>query len=182
MTSKKADLTYSTPLGELTGYIDYSGPLEILAELEVSAPVLPAHMKVSECRIFKWKLKATEDRSSFKAVCKFKPTTKVDGGPESGEYLDAQGWASEKHILSLGTDDSEYLNFRANKNIIPKRFATNNPDGLSWVNYIDNGLEIEVPNLLKNEHIELRFSVAWKNKDPTKEDISTWYAVDLALH
>lgn len=182
MTPKRAELIYQTPLGEISGYLDYSGPLESLAEVEVSAPILPAHLKISECRIFKWKIKATEDRSSFKAICKFEPNCKVDGGPESGEHLDAQGWESEKHILSLGTDDGEYLNFRAEKNILPKRFATQNPDGLSWVNYVDNGLEIEVPDLLKNEYIELRFSIAWKEKEQNENDVSTWFAVDLALH
>lgn len=182
ISQKKAELIYQTPLGEISGHLDYSGPLEFLVDAEVFEFIPSSNLKISECRVFKWKIKATEDHSGFKAICIFEPNCKVDGGPESGENLDAQGWESEKHILSLGTDDSEYLNFRAHKNILPKRFATHNPDGLSWVNYVDYGLEIEVPNLRKNEYIELRFSIAWKEKEQNEDDISTWLAVDFALH
>ncbi len=179
--NKKAELTYTTPLGEIRGYLNCDAPLIVKAELEVSTPTLPAQMEISECRVFKWKIEALEDCSELKAICQFEPNTQVVGGPESGQWLDAQGWKNENYILSLGTDDGEYLNSKAAKNIIPKRFTTNNPDGLRWVNYTDKGLEIEVPGLLKGEHIELRFSVAWKDNNSEEDDVSTWYAIDLAL-
>lgn len=182
MTSKKAELIYETPLGEISGYLDYSGSLESLAEVEVCEPNLPAHMKISECRVFKWKIKTTEDRSSFKAVCEFKSNLKMTAEPHTGEWLDCLQWENENYILNLATDDGEYLNFRAGKNIIPQRFATKHPDGLIWVNYTDNCLDIEVPDLRKNEHIELRFSAAWKAKEKMEDNASTWYAVDVALH
>ncbi|MFN3228325.1 MAG: hypothetical protein ACK41P_00555 [Asticcacaulis sp.] len=147
----------------------------------VSAPVLPVQIKISECRVFIWNIKAKGDQVRFKAICKFEPNCKVKGGPESGQNLDAQCWENENFILSLGTDDGDCLNYRAYKSLIPKRFATQSLKGLSWVNYIDNGLEIEVPNLLKNEYIELRFSIAWKEKEQNEDDIDTWLAAYFAL-
>jgi hypothetical protein len=181
MTSKEAELIYSTPIGHFKGHLEFSGPPKILVEAEVTLPILQANIKISECRIFNWKIKATEDCCSFKVTCKFEPNCKVVGGPESGEHLYALSWESEKHIASLGTDDGEYLNLRAITNIIPKRFATDNPEMLSWMSYSDAGLEIKIPDLLENESIEVRFSIAWKEKELNKSDVSTWLAVGLAL-
>lgn len=180
--SKKAEFLYTTPLGGVKAYLDCDTPLTVQAESEVIVPALPAHMKISECNVFTWKIEAFEDCPQLKAVCTFESTSNVVGGPESGEWLDAQRWENEKYILSVGTDDSDCLHSRATKNIIPKRFATNNPDDLQWVTYTDTGLAIEVPPLLKGECIELRFAVAWKDKNGKEGDVSTWYAIDLALH
>ena len=182
MPSKRSELEYQTPLGTVRGYIFNGGSLETLAELEVCHPELPPTMEIAECRIFKWHIKATEDCASFKIVCELDATSKIDGGPNSGEWLDAQTWESESHVLSIGTDDGDYLNFRAGKNLIPKRFMTTHPDGLLWTNYTDNGIEIEIPILLKGETIEARFSASWKQKGADKDDCATWYAIDLAIH
>jgi hypothetical protein len=180
--SSKSEINYLTPIGKVNSYIDCNGQLEITSALERFAPILPSHMKIEESRIFKWNIKAIENYASFKAICKLEPNCNIDGGHESGQYLEAYGWQNREYILSLGTDDSEYLNFSATKGVIPKRFATNNIlESFNWVKYVDNGLIVEVPALLQHEHIELYFAIAWKHKDSDEDDISTWYTIGLAL-
>jgi hypothetical protein len=126
-------------------------------------------------------MKATKDCGTFTVICELDAISTVDGGPESGEWLEAQTWKSDSYILSLGTDDGVCLNSRADKNIIPRRFVTSSPDGLQWVSYTRNGLALEIPSLLSGETLEVRFSASWKNA-PAASDLSTWFAVDLAIH
>ena len=182
MITRKSKITYDTPLGIVTSYINNENSLDISPSLEMCTLVLPAHMKISECRIMTWKITAKEDCSNLIAVCEFKPNTEVEGSPDSGQWLEAQTWESENYVLSVGTDDCEFLNFRADQNIIPKRFFTNHINGLGWIECTDTGLKIKVPDLLKGETIELRFSIAWKGRESDNDIISTWNAVEIALH
>ena len=181
MISKNAEMVYATPLGMLRGYIRHDSSLHIDAELKMHCPPLLSDMTVSECGILQWNIRVTGKCPGVRAVCVLEPHSKVGGGSDSGQCFDAQTWNDGTHILTLGTWDSEYLNILASRNVIPRRFATEDTDGIHWVRYIDLGLEIEVPDLREGEMIALRFSFAWATKAVSGEHLATWFAANEAL-
>jgi hypothetical protein len=118
----------------------------------------------------------------------------VSCDPDSGEALDAVEIENENYHLHIGTEDEEVLQARAKVNdFMPKRFY--NLLGWHWhenrkksyyysfVEYIDLGIKINIPNLLKGEKIYFHFLVATNRIKPSEEDprymdVSTWLAVD----
>ncbi|MGL5836579.1 MAG: hypothetical protein ACRC1Z_25615, partial [Waterburya sp.] len=110
----------------------------------------------------------------------------------SGECLDAVEIENQTYRLHIGTEDAEFLQYRACQNDwMPKRFESL----LGWQEnekkyseyflskYIDFGFKINIPNLLKNEKIYFHFLVAinpikQSQEDLEEIDVSTWLAVD----
>ncbi|MCB1840046.1 MAG: hypothetical protein KDI61_07280 [Alphaproteobacteria bacterium] len=177
-----AEISIPTPLGTLRGYTLEHPNLKVSLSTQNHNPILPTGMSISQCKLLMWSIRAIRNCNKIKSVCKLEPAHGISEDPDTGEHVDCLTFETKKHILSLATDDGEYLNFRAKKKILPDRFVTLHPDGLySWVNYIKNGLEIVVPELHASECVELRFSVAWKEKGKTKDDMSTWFGADSAL-
>lgn len=148
-------------------------------------PALPEGMEVNETVLVSLEILANKKCASFNIVCACADKDfLVEGGIESGQYLDAITWEDCENILTLATRDSEHLAECAySGKIVPKRFTEKvSDDGtLSWVNYLENGLSINVPDLEENEILMLNFSLSWLDKSKAYNEISTWYATDIAL-
>jgi hypothetical protein len=112
----------------------------------------------------------------------------------SGECLDAIEIENQTYNLHIGTEDAEVLQYRAYQNDwMPKRFQNllgwheneKYYSEYSFIEYIDFGFKINIPNLLKNEKIYFHFLVATNpikqsQEYPRERDVSTWLAVDCS--
>lgn len=98
----------------------------------------------------------------------------IEGNLELGEGLYAQTWENSTLKLGIGTEDEDYLNFRAsNKGFFPQRLKELiSPDML---NFTSNSVFIKMPQLLENEKLQVHFVVAWDSK----ESVATWLALDM---
>lgn len=134
-------------------------------------PTLPPDIKVDNCFAFIWRIKAL-DRLDVNLSCFL--DSSVRGSPEPGESLIAQTFEDNAIHLSIGTEDEEKLQLRAQNNEwVPTRFQSIiNPDNIC---YLDHGIEVNF-SLLKEEKIQIHFIVAWNSKNEHASSI--WYAVD----
>lgn len=149
------------------------------AELLVGpySPLLPPEMMVHGCAVAVWRVRAHQGgiRPAFSCQWKVLPSG-AEGGPNSGEGLDAQRWRIDRATLSMGTEDGEWLAARAKRGyLIPARLAPECDH--STVQYLDDGLQVRFPSLQANELVQAHFIVAWATlDDPYRSD--TWFAVD----
>jgi len=100
----------------------------------------------------------------------------ASGGPNSGEGLDAITWRTGAGVLSLGTEDGEFLRSRAllGDNMPP---AMAGELDISTVEYLPNGLRIPLRNVPSRSVVQVHFLLAWADKC-IEESPSTWFAVD----
>lgn len=143
-------------------------------------PVLPPHMHVEGCKAVVWRLRASQATAQVVLSCELSALPLgADGGPDSGEGLEAYTWFCDGKVLSLGTEDGEFLARRASKGyLLPPRLV---PDLVQAVRYSDTGLHVAVPALEAGEQVEIHFVVAWATAgDPDACD--TWFAVDQHCH
>lgn len=140
-------------------------------------PVLPPHMDVQGSVAAVWRVQARQPLLNPALQCRWPaPPANADGGPDSGEGLDAQTWSISDAALSMGTEDGEFLARRAHQeNLVPARLGPELHVGT--VRYIDQGLQVPFSSLEPSELVQVHFVVAWADyDDPYRVD--TWYAVD----
>ena len=161
----------------LTGW--YSNSFE--AELLICSPslCLPDNMYVEGCQAAVWRI-VLHDKAF---ACDFYANwcngfVWTDGGPNSGENLEAQTWESEEYEVSVGTQDGEMLQARAvNNELMPVEFnSCINP--LALVKCTKTGLVVPIEQVFTNQICQIHFVVAWAPKK--QDDVSTWYAVDVS--
>lgn len=155
---------------------------DVTAELLIRRlqPAVPPGMRVDGCYGAIWRLRAARDLVSIRVECAFIPSGHADGGPTSGEGLDAQTWRVGTHQVSIGTEDGESLARRAEQQAhMPARLRED--FGLSSVVLTDRGLLVPVPSLRSGELVQLHFVLAWVHSDDDGQS-PTWFAVDQPWH
>ena len=182
---------------ELDGYL-FNWTLDgVIAELLLCRPrfTLPEGMSVTDCWAGMWRLRATAaalpgERPEFS--CRWEPGYQwTEGGPNSGEGLDAQTWENADALVTVGTADCDWLSGQAKRGLQPPRWT----DILGWnysgitpdaatgridpVVYLGDGFRLVLPELSADETCQVQFVVAWApNTGDERVDASTWYAVD----
>ena len=169
----------------------------MVAELLLCRPrsLLAEHMAVTNCWAGIWRLRATVstfpgERPEFS--CCWEPGYQwTEGGPYSGEGLDAQTWEDSQTMVTLGTIDCEWLSGQAERGLHPSRWAdllgasyggiipdTRN-GRIDPIVYEKDGFRIVLPELNADETCQVQFVAAWAPKtDDEMIDASTWYAAD----
>jgi hypothetical protein len=148
----------------------------VILELALCEPTirLPEHMDVEKVFGIVWRIKPLTENIRCRFITKIK-IEKFNGGPDSGEDLDAITWDVDQYRATLGTQD----------NIAIVRRSINNdlmPNGIydyEFINYLKNGLQVNIPNLIKNDITQVHFVVVW-NKRKDEDDVSTWFAADMS--
>ena len=176
---------------------------DFTAELLLCRPriTLPEGMAVDDCWAAIWRLRAAMSRASMSGgrpefSCRWEPGYQwTEGGPHSGEGLDAQTWETDLAEVTVGTTDAEWLAGHAKLGFLPPRWADLldfNYSGIvpdtdtgkfDPVIYLEDGFRIVLPTLEVGEMCQVQFLVAWASKASggKAEDVgnySTWYAVD----
>lgn len=139
-------------------------------------PILPLGMHVEQCLAAIWRIKSFKEGVAFDFKCWL--DSSLQPSPESGERLLSQLFEDQFNKLSLGTEDEEGLIARAtNADWMPLRFRellrTDN------VNYTTKGLEVNLPECMRDEYVQIKFIIACASK--ANDELSTWYAVDQPL-
>lgn len=112
----------------------------------------------------RWRVEAHRPLSELRITAGLTVTAPgVEGGPSSGERLDAVTLENQAAVVSIGGPDNERLGLEDDS-----EFGTRYLDDctLSW----------RLPGLVRAEAAELAVAVAWS--EPS-EDPATWFAVDL---
>ncbi|KNY25922.1 hypothetical protein [Pseudobacteroides cellulosolvens] len=102
----------------------------------------------------------------------------TDGGPDSGEHLEAQTCENDYYVVSIGTQDGEMLHSRAMNNEMMPAILNSSVDPLALVECSSTGLLVPIERVFLNQVCQVHFVVAWTPKKP--DDVSTWYAVDMS--
>ena len=89
------------------------------------APSLPKGMQVDGYWACVWRVKAAADANALEFRCEWESDCIwTEGGPSSGEWLDAQTWDDGKVQVTVGTEDPESLASRATRgDLLPTRWA-----------------------------------------------------------
>lgn len=131
--------------------------------------------KVDGCEAAIWRFRALSDGITPRFQCAWTSLPdKADGGPDSGQNLDALTWHIGSLCVSLGTEDSECLQEWARQGKLPARWEQ--LIGPNTVQYQREGLRVALPALDAGEICEVTFLVAW-NTPTDDEDASTWVSV-----
>lgn len=111
----------------------------------------------------------------------------LSANPESGEWLDSVLFENEIYKVSIGTEAPEAMLSRAMENyFMPKRFVkllkseNDNFADKTFFDYLENGFEINFPELINEEEVKIHFIIA-ENYNKGNEDISTWLAVGMTI-
>lgn len=112
-------------------------------------PKIPPHMKVDNCVAGVWRIRNLS--KNLKPVFKTYLVDEQEGSPESGEGLISQLFQNESINLSIGTEDEEFLNQRAEINQwMPERLKDN--IHVEAVETIPGGIRISLPPYIIKEH------------------------------
>ena len=130
---------------------------------------------VDGCEAAIWRFQALRDDISLKSQCTWTSVPRnADGGPDSGQNLDALTWDIGSTRVSLGTEDDECLKEYAREGKLPARWES--LISSETVRYRTDGLQVALPDLVFGEECETIFLVAW-NIPPDDDDASTWASV-----
>lgn len=198
---------FKTELGIVKSYIQADIPNTILQKkhncattasykisfetFELQNDWLPNTMEFKTSKGWRWFIqKINNQKENLILYCKIiDPTADMEWGYNSGEDLDAIEIKNKTQQLHIGTEDNDAQRKRAIKeDWMPKRFKDqlliwDNPNYLSFTEYIDFGFKTTIPELYEGEKIYFHFLVATNPikqsiQYPNEEDVSTWYAVD----
>lgn len=139
-------------------------------------PALSNEMHVDECFAFIWRV-AVKNKVSISWKCCL--DSQLFGSCETGENLMSCIFENQASTLSIGTEDEERLNNRAEKKMwMPDRLK----DHINEKNVLclTNGLKIGFDELFPGDRIQIHFLVAWSSVE--KRAISTWTAVDQSYN
>lgn len=168
-------LLVSTPLGDLRfrAQVEGSNPAARLVLTTVPiTPALPSGMAVDGCVGVVLTSNATA-LHGLTFECAWTGASPTPMSPATGQWLDAQEWSNEKHVVMIGTEDAERLRPRLGPNVVFGEF----PDPY-FVEYKDSGLVIRIDEVPLTAALSLHYVVAW-NRLPEPKDCSCWYAVDV---
>ena len=162
-------LTLNSPFGIIRVTASASNSdLANFSSIQVVYPTKSAHqrvMSVSNVEAVVFTTQPDRDLRSLIFECLL-DTPPCKGSPESGERLDAQSWADAKHILTIGTNDLDVLLCW-----FPQINLKENP--CYPIDYLPNGLRINIHQIKAGDKASLRFVVAW-NHLPELDTYSTW--------
>ncbi len=162
-----------TPLGQIRFSADAEpssgGTYDLEFRVVEFQPILPPGMSVRRVRAVLLRITSDHGLRSLDYRCRFE--TDIVGGPESGEYLDAQSWEGEHDIVVIGTEDGEMLSAR-----MPCITVLDDP--MALVQYQGNGLDVPLKDIPAGFAITLHFVIA-ENSNPEPVECSAWYAVDV---
>lgn len=175
-TDSPPDLVYRLARG---GWLFHWQLEEALAELLLCRPLyeLPDGMSVADCWAGMWRARALRPLAS----CVFSSewvsgAGSPNGGPAGGQGLDALAWDDGHRIISMGTEDGEWLARRAHRGQnLPSHWAAQ-LDRFDFVEHTEGGLRIPFPALQPDELCQAHFVIAWAPL--ADEGADTWYAVD----
>ncbi|MGW6932268.1 hypothetical protein ACWGE0_19590 [Lentzea sp. NPDC054927] len=148
-----------TPLGPVT-FVVWSdvdlNPVIGPAQAEVPGGFQPVTLWTAT-----WRFAAHQAMSGFQVVAGLTAGPDVDGGPESGERLDAVTFANASGTVSIGGPDEEYL-----LDVLGVQCD---------VRYLgDRTVSWRLPGFTPTGTAELTIAVAWSGPGDT---LATWFAV-----
>jgi hypothetical protein len=153
----------------------------MLTEAEVDLllfrPSVPKHLegRVTDSWAGIWRVKTLNKIRTCSFSCKWtEHHTWTHGGADSGEGLDAQTYEDGKAVVTIGTEDSQYIVNRAEKNDWMS-YGLKPSDPHNFAHYAADGLTILLRDLESNDCCQFQFVVAWSN---ASDDIGPWLAVD----
>ena len=140
-------------------------------------PRIPTKMSISGCTAALWRVTAHVRLSALRFHCEWPdPPAGVRGTPNPGEALDAFTWRVGNSVVTVGTEDGEFLSSRARQGAgVPVGLA--DELSLSTVKYTATGMVVPLSHLEPQETVEVHFLVAW-SEGHTDESPSTWFAVE----
>lgn len=152
------------------------------------ATALPPGMRVDGCIAALWRIRGKrvlkkrrpsgqEDWLGSVRCCWATEPSAAEGGPDTGEGLEALTWDISGGRLSVGTEDPEFLASRAPYDRFFRIGRRIDVDAVSFIRSDQSGLEVPVPALRQGEWVQVQFVVAWRNVVDA-DDVSTWFAVD----
>lgn len=152
-----------TSLGEVL--VTASGCTSVsFEELPIAIPALPRGMRVDGVKLLRIRLEqtVTPDEPLLLRVAAART-----GYANTGEWLESMEFESPEGVLQVGLRDCEWL---AREGIVA-----------SWASYEPDRLQQTVTAAPAGASIFV--SVAWRSVSDidAEDDISTWFAVDLAL-
>jgi hypothetical protein len=140
-------------------------------------PQLPQDMVVQGCSAAVWRIRARVPLGELAFESWWQePAGDADGGPSSGEGLDAITWRTPVAAITLGTEDGEFLKYRAlDGEAMPPSLAQQLH--VSTVEYLPHGLRLSLREIPVNSVVQIQFVLAWTDAY-TDESPSTWFAVE----
>lgn len=123
--------------------------------------------------------------------CCFEPVINItESGIDSGEHLDLKSWYCDNLTMSIGTENQEMLFSRAaNELDMPRWYQSfykeqyyDNYIIINTPEYLDYGIRVSFPGIIKKEKAKFTFCIAWLNmREAGTEEIYTWFAADPTL-
>ena len=130
---------------------------------------LPPEMSVQRCRAVMLRVSTRVDVATLTWSCE--SPRGVAGGPNTGQYLDAQAWEANGRLVMVGTEDEEALALRLG-------FLQLNPDMATVAHYSPHKLEMRIARIPAATTFGLHFILA-ENPSPEPVEMSAWFAVNI---
>ena len=167
-------LLVPTPLGGLRFRAQVARALSAVELILTATPVtpeLPSGMAVDGCVGVVLEFYAAEELYGLCFEYEWAGDSPSSMSPASGEWLDAQEWSNDKHVVVIGTEDFDRLRQRLRPEVgeFPRPY---------FVEYKDDGLAITLEEVPAATALSLHFVVAW-NRLPEPKECSSWFAVDI---
>jgi len=160
-----------TKLGRFSFAATRTGGCPISLQQISLQPMLPPGMSVISTRAILLTTDSCDAISTIRFTCNFEG--EADGGPCTGEGLDAQEWEDSGYLVVVGTEDADFLGKR-----IPL-LGLGELDPI--VQYEPRRLSILVEDIPPNCPLSLHYVIA-ENFSPEPVEISAWFAVDIPHH
>lgn len=162
-TNEDANVTVPTPLGTVSVRVT-GGAGVVIDAAKVPVPQLPEGMVVDGVTLVQVRIEGGVRRD---LPLHLHVTADLEGGPESGQWLDSVGYAGRDGTLQVAVHDDEWLE---TKGIASEPVAYERHGLRQTVNEAPSGALLHV-------------SVVWRAVEGglAPADSSTWFAADLAL-
>jgi len=169
----KTSTSVQTPLGKLNFYLTAIGgkAKEITISHCQIYPSLPEYISVDGCVVVLLQFSVMEQIEAVNFCCVWEDL-KIEGYGNHGEGLEAYEWEQENHLVTIGTEDPYYLNYR-----IPLIPAEPSEASDYPITMEENEIRICLKKLPADSSYSLHYVIAWNNL-PEPIEISCWLAVD----
>ncbi len=150
---------------------------EAEVELLLFRPAIPPNLqgRINDTWAGIWRLRALHSIDACYFSCNWQQGYSwTHGGPDSGEGLDAQTYDDGKTVVTIGTEDSQYIGNRAeNKDWVPIQLKPTDP--YNFADYVADGLRISCHGLETDDRCQFQYIIAWAHES---DDVGHWLAVD----
>jgi len=174
-----------SPFGPLVGAIETNGDASMrVVARDPEKLSLPDGVAVDGCRLFAMTIEARSRVTVAPSLRLRDRAAKLRFAPSSGQHLMAVELADQRGVLVLATHDGPWLATQGVRHgLVPKRFASLKPSDIeALVRCRDDGLEVALSHLERNESVRLFFSAAWAMTGRAGEpSTSAWLAAEAAL-